>query len=246
MSKNKKAPARTKAKIEYLLTTKLFCGHCNEMMVGVSGTSHTKKIYNYYSCNGTKKTGCTKKNVQKEFIEDLVISEARKVLTEENISKIAKEVVALCEKEKDNFNISILNKRLKENEKQKANLINSLKICDIESVKKSIFEEIYKIDNIILELKKEIVLEEAKTFKITETQIRFFLNQMKKGDINDIKYRKTLIDIFINKIYLYDDKMTITFTTQDKQVDIDKSLLNDLESSYLGKLAQPIMKKQEA
>ena len=28
MTKNKKAPARRKAEVDYLLTTKLFCGHC--------------------------------------------------------------------------------------------------------------------------------------------------------------------------------------------------------------------------
>lgn len=33
MKKNQKALARAKAKTEYLLTTKLFCGNCKEMMV---------------------------------------------------------------------------------------------------------------------------------------------------------------------------------------------------------------------
>ena len=52
MNKNKKAPARARAKEEYLLTTKLFCGHCREMMTGISGTSKTGAIHNYYTCNG--------------------------------------------------------------------------------------------------------------------------------------------------------------------------------------------------
>lgn len=38
MEKNKKAPARARAKVEYLLTTKLFCGRCKEMMTGYSAT----------------------------------------------------------------------------------------------------------------------------------------------------------------------------------------------------------------
>ena len=41
MNKNKNAPARTHGEGEYLLTTKLFCGHCKEMMVGYGGTSKT-------------------------------------------------------------------------------------------------------------------------------------------------------------------------------------------------------------
>ena len=38
-----------------------------------------------------------------------------------------------------------MNKIIKENEKQKDNLFSSLKLCEIDSVKKSIFEEIAKM-----------------------------------------------------------------------------------------------------
>ena len=48
MKENKKAPARHKAEDDYLLTTKLFCGKCQSMMVGESGTSHTKEVHRYY------------------------------------------------------------------------------------------------------------------------------------------------------------------------------------------------------
>ena len=36
LDRNKKAPARKRGKDEYLLTTKLFCGYCKEMMIGLS------------------------------------------------------------------------------------------------------------------------------------------------------------------------------------------------------------------
>ena len=45
--------------------------------------------------------------------------------------------------------------------------------------------------------------------------IRFFLNQFRKGDINDPKYRHGLVEMLVNKIYLYDDKMTVLCNTQD-------------------------------
>jgi Site-specific recombinases, DNA invertase Pin homologs len=50
LEKNKKAPAKKKAIVEYLLTTKLFCGKCGAFMVGESGTSKTGRIYHYYKC----------------------------------------------------------------------------------------------------------------------------------------------------------------------------------------------------
>lgn len=52
MEKNKKAPARQRAFKEYLLTQKLFCGYCGEIMTGYSA----KKKYNYYGCKGKKNT----------------------------------------------------------------------------------------------------------------------------------------------------------------------------------------------
>ena len=51
LEKNKKAPARAKSVEEnYLLTTKLFCGHCKAALTGMSGKSGTGKIHQYYSC----------------------------------------------------------------------------------------------------------------------------------------------------------------------------------------------------
>ena len=50
MEKNRHAPAMAKAKEDYLLTTKLFCGKCERMMVGESGTSHTGAMHYYYKC----------------------------------------------------------------------------------------------------------------------------------------------------------------------------------------------------
>ena len=49
----------------------------------------------------------------------------------------------------------------------------------------------------------------------TVNEVRFFLNQFRKGDVNDLKYRQALVDTFVNRIYLYDDKMTVLYNTQD-------------------------------
>jgi len=74
LEKNKRAPAKAKAKVDYLLTTKLYCGKCGGFMVGESGTSKTLKTYNYYKCLSNKrKRGCSqKKAVKKDWIEQNV------------------------------------------------------------------------------------------------------------------------------------------------------------------------------
>lgn len=61
--------------------------------------------------------------------------------------------------------------------------------------------------------------------------VKFFLNDLKNGDINDVKYRRALITVLINKIYLYDDKVTIIFNTQNRPVEITEDLLKDIEGS---------------
>ena len=61
LDRNKEAPARTRGREEYLLTTKLFCGYCREMMTGYGGTSKSGKAYHYYACKNAKKKLCRKK-----------------------------------------------------------------------------------------------------------------------------------------------------------------------------------------
>lgn len=180
LDKNKHSPSRLKTTNDYILTTKLFCGHCKDVMVGICGTSRTGKRHAYYSCNKARKKQCNKKNVKKEIIEDIVVKEARNILTDENINKIAKTVVKLVEKEKDTSTLKMLQNRLKQNEKQKANLFDSLKICDIDSVRRSIFEEIAKVEIEHNDIESQIQVESSKKINLDETQVIYFLTQMKK------------------------------------------------------------------
>ena len=48
-----------------------------------------------------------------------------------------------------------------------------------------------------------------------EDFIRFWLMKFRKFDISQKKQRKALIEIFVNAIFLYDDRMLITFNYKD-------------------------------
>ena len=39
---------------------------------------------------------------------------------------------------------------------------------------------------------------------LTFDEVKFFLEKFKDGDVNDPEYRTALIDIFLNRIYLFD------------------------------------------
>mgnify|MGYP001071135800 FL=1 len=124
--KNKRAPATAKADVDYLLTTKLFCGLCERMMIGESGTSHTGDKHYYYKCAGAKrKLGCKKKSVKKDFIERAaVILTVNRVLRDEEISRIADSILALQAGE--DTTIPALKKQLADTERGIENMLNAI------------------------------------------------------------------------------------------------------------------------
>ena len=213
MNKKEKAPARAKAHESYILSTKLFCGYCKSAMTGVSGKGKMGKKYFYYQCATNRKDkSCKKRTVNKSYIEELVITETRKLLTRDNIDKIASEVVRLCEQERNTDNLKRLKKLLKENERATENLLKALESGQLIDI---LAERISQKRKEHDDLERQIFMEKTQNTVPTVNEIRFFLNQFRKGDINDAKYRQALVDTFVNKIYLYDDKMTVLYNTQD-------------------------------
>ena len=213
MNKKKKAPARAKAHESYILSTKLFCGYCKSAMTGVSGKGKMGKKYFYYQCvTNRKDKSCKKGTVNKSYIEELVITETRKLLTRDNIDKIASEVVRLCEQERNTDNLKRLKRLLKENERATENLLKALESGQLIDI---LAERISQKKKEHDDLERQIFMEKTQNTVPTVNEIRFFLNQFRKGDINDAKYRQALVDTFVNKIYLYDDKMTVLYNTQD-------------------------------
>lgn len=226
LEKNKKNAGHNKAKVEYLLTTKLFCGHCRAPMVGVSARSKTGRIYYYYSCNNARVKMCHKKNARKEKIENLVIKKCRELLSDDNIKKIAKAVSAATDKAQDKSEQTYLKRKLKEIDKAIENLMRALETGqNADLISERITAKRKERNDIERDLAKEV----KKTVTLTEPEIRFFLTALKAGDINDIKYRRTLITIFVNSVYLYDDRMTIVFNAGDEPAIVDDIMLDEIE-----------------
>ena len=252
LAKNKEAPSRGKAKIPYLLTTKLLCGNCKEMMTGVSGTSQNGKLHSYYGCKGVSKKKCNRKNIHKDFIEDMVISKARELITDENIEEIADAVYKTACKKQDSMRIKQLQREILENEKQRANLFDSLKICYDDSVKRTIFEEISKMEKQRKELENLLKAEESEIFQVKLKDIKNFLTHLRYGNIQSIKYKQMIVNVLVYEVYLYNDQLIIIYTIQNEDGErviskipsISKleNLFKNKSSSFLGKNAEPIVK----
>ena len=238
MLANKKAPARARAKAEYILSGKLFCGYCKEKMVGHSSNKISKKgiIFNYYKCkNSGGQKPCKKKMVHKDYIEDIVVNECQKLLTSQNIRRIAKEVVKISLSMNDHSELKRLEDLFQRAHEEKSNQMISLRACKDDTIREMIFDDLGKIGAEIKELEKQLEIEKAKHYVMTEQQVINHLTKLADGDIHDKTYRKSLVRLFVNKIFLYDDKFTITFNTGDDEVTITDVLLSEIEKGLSGK-----------
>ena len=62
---------------------------------------------------------------------------------------------------------------------------------------------------------------------------------MKKSDINEIRYRRLLINSFINKIYLWDAKVIVSFNTNKSDTTKNIPVAKELQCSFEVSNASP-------
>ena len=213
LEQNKKTPARNKAEVEYLLTTKLFCGHCGAYMCGESGKSRNGTVHHYYKCVSVKKkrTNCKKKAVRKQWLEELVVTEVMKVVMDDKaIEAIVSQVMDLQDRE--NTTLPVLETELREVESGIQNILNAIQMGILTKSTKSRLEELESSKE---DLEIKIANEKIAKPRISGEFITFWLHKFRKLDINRQDHRKWLINVFVNAIYLYDDKMIITFNYKD-------------------------------
>ena len=213
MEKNKKAPARHKAEDDYLLTTKLFCGYCGAYMCGESGKSRNGTIHHYYKCVSVKKkrTACKKKAVRKQWLEDLVIRETMNLIMDDKaIEAIVSMVMDLQDRE--NTNLPLYEQQLKEAELGIQNMLNAIQQGILTKSTKARLEELEAAKE---EIEIRIENEKLAKPKVSAEFVTFWLHRFRKLDVRQQSHRKMLIDTFVNAIYLYDDKLIITFNYKE-------------------------------
>lgn len=229
LDRNKAAPARSRGKQEYLLTTKLFCGHCKEMMTGCTGTGKHGNKYHYYICNGAKKKVCDKKTIQKALIEERVVQACSELLTEEKVKYIADQVYAACKNDGDLLSVKRLKAALKEADSAIENLWVALEKGQSVDM---ITERIHKREAEKKELEKQLAIEIKKQSGMEYSVILSFLDYLRMLP-NDNEYkRRALVNIFINAIYLYDGYFTMILNAGNRPLSIENIPLDDIEKTF--------------
>lgn len=196
---------------EFILTGKLFCGHCGSAMRGISGTSHLKRKYYYYACRGK----CGKKNVPRDIIEKAVLNAVLSVLNDEElIEDLADRTVKYYnEKFKDTSYLDSLEARLKD---VNAALNNIQKAIEIGVFTPQTKDRIADLTENKESLEISIAKEKSKrNLDVTKDNVITFFHRLRDSNVKSARIHKIMIRTFVNAIYLYDDSFKIVFNTKE-------------------------------
>lgn len=203
---NYSARAKAKAVTDYLLTTKVFCGHCGAPMIGESGTSRNGDTYRYYKCSCRKHdaTACRKKIEKKEWLEAFVVKHTvDHVLTVENIEDISSKAAALYERECADTRLLVsLEQSLDDTT---ARLKNILDLMEQGIATSSTKDRLLELEEQKQDLEIQIDQERRKKPTLTKERISHWLMSFRGGDINDPEYQRKVIDTLVNSVYIYDN-----------------------------------------
>lgn len=227
---NTRAKAANKAKADYMLNGKVFCGHCGSHMIGESGRSSTGATYYYYTCATRKKTHtCAKQNEKKDFLEWYVVEQTLQyVLSPDRIEYIAQAVVAEYDKEYNHAKVDEIEKAIRKCERELDKLVDAL--VDVPKVAhKRIYDKMELLEAQKTALETDLVkLRLASEIRLTEREVRAWLNRFCSGDLFDPEFRRNIIDVFINCVYVYDNRLVLFFNIkggkQVSQLDLESSL----------------------
>lgn len=223
--------------VEYLLSGKLFCGHCGAKMTGDSANAPNGNKHYYYVCHNRKKYHqCNKKREKKDFIEWYVCEQTVEyVLTDERIEYIAGKVVEEYDKEFCSDSIQELEKRLSRIDTELNELVDIMLKTKSETMINKINQKAE-----LLELQKFDTTEELAKLKlccdvrITIPEVVAWLKGFCKGDLMDAEFRRRIIDVLVSCVYLYDDKVVIYYNVRDGQQVSYMEMLDETADMFPG------------
>jgi len=206
---------------EYLLSGKLYCGHCKKKMVGVSGTGKLGGKFFYYYCPDARaKRGCDKKQVPKNWLEDRVAAETLDhILKPEAISYISKTCYEIQLKDSSDEEVEFFRRRIAENKKALSNTLKAIE-SGVETMTLPVRLRELEIERI--KLGDELRAAEARKIVLTPEHIEFMLRQYTDP--------KEIIECFVSEVYLYDDKLLLYYNINENQPDLAYSDLALAES----------------
>ena len=195
--------------VDYLLTGKAFCGLCGSAMIGDSGTSKTGARHYYYTCQSHKaRKGCSKKSVQKDYLESVVIDFVLDhVLSDENIERTADVVIQLQNEELKRSPLSAMEAEYREVKKKIDNINDAIAAGIWNSSTSARLKELEDTaDDLRISVES---LRYSQSQLVDRDRVLFFLHQFVNGDRSDPALRRHIIETFVNSVYVFDDHLKI-------------------------------------
>ena len=231
MEANRHAPARGKAREEYLLATKAFCGTCGGSLVGECGKSRNGTIHHYYKCSTAKfQHTCKRKAIKKDWLEKAVVwVTVTRILTDDVIDHIADAIIAMQGTE-DPI-IPSLREQIRQCENSLKNLLAAIEQGIITPTTKERMEELEAQRD---KLNVSLIHAQMEQPVFSKEEIVKWISRFKYGNIDDKDYQREVIDTFLNSVYIYDDYMGFVYNFREgtETITLDElnlALCSDLE-----------------
>ena len=218
----------------YWLTGKLYCGECGASIHGISGTSKTGTTHYYYACKNKRKHKCKLKSIPKQAIEIHVIKVLREFLSDtENLMSLAVDISIYYKKlNADSSYLDSLKASLKETEKsikQLMRFIESGRFSD------TIADRIVELETEKSNLQDAIKTEEIKqTLANDDYSIKKYFEMYANADFDDVETRNNLLEYFIDKIYVFNDRLVVTWWYSEDKTEIGLNELVEVTDVDLG------------
>ncbi|MBQ8451598.1 MAG: recombinase family protein [Clostridia bacterium] len=200
------------AREPYLLTGKIFCGHCGTEMVSDGGTSKMGNQHHYYACKKKKKGACDKKRENKDKLELYVTNCVRDFLSDKNNVEIAiTDVLNYYNKRTDETNLKSITTKIANVNKEVEQLADAFVKAKSSLLQKTIETKMQEYEQLLNDLYyQQTQLELERGYQITKEDLLCFVEELLKGDPNDKDYQRKIIDNLVYQVYVSDDN-TITY-----------------------------------
>lgn len=195
----------------YYLTGKLFCGHCQSPMVGVSGRSRRGPLYFYYTCKGKRQEHtCQKKNVNRDYIEKFIAAALKEnMLNDKAIRILADAAVKYQEKKSQTLEFEAVKNRLLDVQKSIKNIMAAIEAGIFSATTQSRLLELEQEQKLLTT--RMNVMQEEQEEPMSREEIMAILKMFQSGNIEDESFREALFDTFLVAAYIYDDEVRIVF-----------------------------------
>ncbi len=170
-----------------------------------------------------RRADCKKKPVRKGWIEDIVVRETMDRIMNDAWTEAVVVSLLMHIEDEENRDLPLYERQLQETNVAINNMLNAIQQGVLTKSTKQRLDELEQTRD---DLEIKIANEKMEQPRISEEFMRFWLERFRNLDMKKIEHRKMLIDTFVNAIFLYDDKMVLTFNFKEGQKTITFDELN--------------------